>query len=197
MKTRKLALFKKAKNVIVRPFELHDYENWAQAHASMRAPQNEWDETNWVDSELTLAKFKKFLKTYTQLKAQDKFYNFGIFRKDDGVLVGVVSLMDISRGVFQNAYLGYRIFNNFWGEGYGTEACEATLQIAFKDLKLHRVEAGIAPKNKRSIRLAKKIGLKKEGLSPRRLFINDTWVDIVVYAATSEDFGYKYRFSHS
>lgn len=197
MKTRKLALYKKTKNLIIRPFELHDYENWAQAHASMRAPQNEWDETNWVDSELTLAKFKKFLKTYTDLKAQDKFYNFGIFRKDDGVLVGVVSLMDVSRGVFQNAYLGYRIFNNYWGRGHGTEACEAALLIAFKDLKLHRVEAGIAPSNKRSIRLAKTIGLKKEGVSPRRLFVNKKWVDLAIYAATTEDYGIKFKFPNS
>lgn len=197
MKTRTLSLYKKTKNLIIRPFELHDHENWLQAHSSMRPAQNEWDESNWKDSELTLSKYKKFVKTYAQLRAQDKFYNFGIFRKDDGVLVGTLSLMDVSRGVFQNAYLGYRIFNNYWGLGYGTEACAAALVLAYKDLKLHRVEAGIAPDNKRSIRLAKTIGLKKEGISPRRLYINDKWVDVAIYAATSEDFGYKYRFLHT
>ena len=197
MKTRTLSLYKKTKNLIIRPFELHDHENWSQAHSCMRAPQNEWDESNWLDSELTLAKYKKFLKTQMQLRTQDKFYNFGIFRKDDGVLVGTLSLMDISRGIFQNAYLGYRIFNSYWGQGYGTEACEAALVLGFKDLKLHRIEAAISPTNKRSIRLAKTIGLKKEGVSPRRLYVINKWEDMVIFAATSEDFGYKYRFSHS
>lgn len=195
MKTHALSLYKKTDRLIIRYLELHDYDNWMQAHSSMRAPQNEWDETNWDDSELTLKKYKDHLKQQSHLRAQDKFYSFGIFRKDDGLLLGVVELMDLSRGVFQNAYLGYRIFNNHWGQGYATEACKAALTIAFKDLKLHRVEAGIGPKNRASLKVAKRIGLNKEGLSPRRIFSNGKWEDLVLYAATSEDFGIKYRFS--
>ena len=195
MKTHALSLYKKTDRLIIRYLEPHDYENWMQAHSCMRAPQNEWDETNWVDSELTPKKFKELLKKQAHLRAQDKFYELGIFRKDDGLLIGTVDLMDLSRGVFQNAYLGYRIYNNHWGQGYATEACKAALILAFRDLKLHRVEAGIGPKNRRSIRVAKAIGLRKEGLSPRRIFSNGKWVDVVLYAATSEDFGIKYRFS--
>ncbi|MFS4457693.1 GNAT family N-acetyltransferase [Bdellovibrio sp. HCB2-146] len=195
MKTHALSLYRKTDRLIIRYFELHDYDNWMQAHSSMREPQNEWDETNWDESELTLKKYKEFLKKQTHLRAQDKFYEFGIFRKDDGLLVGSAHLMDLSRGIFQNAYLGYRIYNTHWGQGYATEACKAALAIAFKDLNLHRVEAGIAPKNRRSIRVAKAIGMRKEGLSARRIFSNGKWVDLVLYAATSEDFGIKYRFS--
>lgn len=194
MKTVHLPIFKKTKRLIIRPLELHDFENWAQAHSSMREPQNEWDETNWKESLLTLKSFKIHLKTHQEWRARDHFYEFGIFRKDDGMLLGFVTLMDISRAIFQNAYLGYRIFNNHWGQGYATEACKAAIEIAFKDLKLHRIEAGIAPANKLSIRVAKAIGLRKESLSPRRLFVNDKWTDLVLYAGTCEEFGFKFRF---
>ncbi|MGE5085172.1 MAG: GNAT family N-acetyltransferase [Bacillota bacterium] len=195
MKSATLPLSKKTSRLIIRALELYDYENWAQAHAILRPPQNEWDETNWVESELTLQKFKTLLKEEQQLRLHDKTYRFGIFRKDDGVLLGTVALMDISRGIFQNAYLGYRIFNIYWEQGYATEACQAAMEIAFKKLKLHRVEAGIAPANKASIKVAKKLGLKKEGLSRRRIFNNKKWCDLILFAATTEDFGIKFRFS--
>ncbi|MDG0816040.1 GNAT family N-acetyltransferase [Bdellovibrio svalbardensis] len=194
MKTAHLPIFKKTKRLVLRPLELHDFENWAQAYSSMRPPQNEWDETNWVESELTLPKFKAHLKKNLLWRSQDHFYEFGVFRKDDGLLIGTVSLMDISRQIFQNAYLGYRIYNNHWGHGYATEACHAAIEIAFKDLKLHRIEAGIMPTNKRSIKVAKNIGLRKESLSPRRLYVHGKWVDLLLYAGTSEEFGFKFRF---
>lgn len=154
----------------------------------LHPPQNDWDEGAWKDSELTLAKYKKTLRQQKQLRDQDKFYNFGVFRKDDGVYVGMVTLMDVSRAIFQNAYLGYRIFNTYWGHGYATEACRGAIEIAFKDLKLHRVEAGIEPSNKISIKVAKKLGLRKEGLSLRRLNVRGKWKDILIYAGTREDF---------
>ena len=183
----------KTERLVLRPLELHDYENWKQAYSMLRAPQNEWDEGAWRDGELTLSKFKKTLKTEKSQRHLDSSYSFGIFRKDDGVLVGQVTLMDISRGIFQNAYLGYRIFNNYWNSGFATEACEGAVLYAFKILKLHRVEAGISPANKVSVKVAKKIGLRKEGLSLRRLQVNGKWQDMLVYAATCEDFGRKFK----
>lgn len=183
----------KTKRLILRPLELSDFENWQQAHSMLRPPQNEWDEGPWKGSELTLAKFKKILKQQKTQRAEDEFYSFGIFRKDDGVLLGVVTLMDVSRAIFQNAYLGYRIFNNYWGQGYATEACQGALEIAFRDLKLHRVEAGIEPDNKVSIRIAKSLGLRKEGVSRRRLLVNGQWKDMILFAGTCEDFGRKYK----
>ncbi|KYG60984.1 ribosomal-protein-alanine acetyltransferase [Bdellovibrio bacteriovorus] len=188
MISKRLPYLKITKRLIIRPLELHDYENWEQAYSCQRPVQNEWDTTNWKESELTLAKFKETLKNEKKLRAQDKYYNFGVFRKDDGVLIGQVALMDVSRGVFNNAYLGYRIFNNHWGQGYAQEACKAAIHIAFKNIKLHRIEAGIEPKNKRSIRVAKALGLRKEGLSKKRLLFNKKWVDLLLFAMTKEEF---------
>lgn len=65
------------------------------------------------------------------------------------------------------------------------------LEIAFKALKLHRVEAGIEPQNKRSLSLAKSIGMRREGLSKRRLFLDKKWLDMAIYAITAEEKGVK------
>lgn len=181
-------LQRRTKRLVLRPLEPFDHENWVQAYSTMAAPQNEWDETNWDERELGKIQFRELLQSQLSDRRRDHNYVWGVFRKDDGLLIGEVALMDVSRGVFQNAYLGYRIFNQYWGEGYATEACEAVLLLAFKKLKLHRVEAGIAPENKRSLRVAKRLGLRREGLSRRRLFINKIWRDMLIYALTREDF---------
>ncbi|WP_413575075.1 GNAT family N-acetyltransferase [Bdellovibrio sp. HCB290] len=194
MKSTTLPLFKQTPRLIIRPLELHDYENWSQAFSSMRPPQSAWDETNWVLSELTKAKFKEKIKKELHLRVTDSAYEFAVFRKDDGILIGHISIDLIRRGFHQSGHLGYRIFNNFWGEGYATEACAAVLKFAFKELKLHRLEAFIEPDNKPSLKVAKKIKLRKEGLSLRRVFYRKKWIDLIAFAATCEDFGIKYKF---
>ena len=101
--------------------------------------------------------------------------------------------MDLSRGVFQNAYLGYRLFNKHWNKGYGKEMVRASFCMAFENLKLHRLEAGIDPRNRRSILLARSVGMRKEGLKKRALFLNGKWQDIVIYSITCEEVGVKFR----
>ncbi|QLY24307.1 GNAT family N-acetyltransferase [Bdellovibrio sp. KM01] len=194
MKSTTVPLYKETKRLILRHLEPYDYENWSQAFSSMRPPQSEWDETSWTLSELTKAKFKEKLRKELKRRAADSAYELSVFRKDDGMLIGHVAIDGIIRGNFQNGVLGYRIFNNFWGEGYATEACAAAMQLAFKELKLHRVEAFIEPDNKPSLKVAKKIKLRKEGLSIRRVFFKKKWIDLSVFAATSEDYGIKYKF---
>jgi Acetyltransferases, including N-acetylases of ribosomal proteins len=188
MKTTKLFHYKKTPRLIVRPLDLNDYNNWAQAYSMMHPPRNEFDEGAWKDSELTLPKFKALLKQEKQWRDQDKFHVFGVFDRNDGTLVGEVRLMDISRSIFQNAYLGYRIFNPYWGRGYATEACAAVIAMAFKEFKLHRVEAAIEPHNKLSIRVAKALKMRKEGLSKKRLNVLGKWKDMAIYAITKEEF---------
>ena len=101
--------------------------------------------------------------------------------------------MDVLRGVGQSAYLGYFISNRFWGRGFGKEAVLAMIDIAFRDIKLHRIEAGIEPSNRRSILLVRSIGLRKEGLKRRAVFLRGYWNDLVMYSATCEEFGIKWK----
>ncbi len=57
---------------------------------------------------------------------------------------------------------GYRLVRKFWGYGYATEAARAIRDYAFSKLHLPRLVALIEPVNKRSIGVAKKIGMTYE-----------------------------------
>ena len=182
------------KQVIVRPYKKSDYQAWKTAYLSILPKQkNAWDITAQRDeSKLKRSDFEKILASQKMNRNDDYFFDFGIFLKD-GTLIGGVSIMDISRQVFQNAYLGYRIFNNYWGKGYGKEGVRLGIDIAFKDLKLHRIEAGIEPNNRRSLNLAKSLKMRREGVKKRALFLRNKWVDLVMYTLTSEDVGRKFN----
>ena len=54
--------------------------------------------------------------------------------------------------------LGYRLFPEFWGKGYATEAACAVKDDAFDRINLPQIFSFIDPNNIKSIRVVKKIG---------------------------------------
>jgi len=58
--------------------------------------------------------------------------------------------------------IGYRLARDFWGRGLATEAAGAVRDYAFGVLVLPRLVAMIDPRNRASIRVAEKNGLRYE-----------------------------------
>jgi ribosomal-protein-alanine N-acetyltransferase len=106
-----------------------------------------------------------------------------------GALTVFVNLTDIVRGVFQNAYASWSVAADAQRQGYASEAVAALLDFAFRDdgAALHRVQANIMPANDTSIRLAERLGFRREGLALRYLQIAGMWEDHVMYAMTREE----------
>ncbi len=110
-----------------------------------------------------------------------------ICRNTDGAIVGVINLSQIFRGVFQNAYLGYYLGGKFTGFGFMSEAVELILRLAFKELKLHRIEANVQPHNLASIAVLQRTGFTKEGFSRKYLKIGGRWRDHERWVIIAED----------
>ena len=102
-------------------------------------------------------------------------------------LVARVSLNNVVRGVFQNAYLGYMIAESHQGLGLAREAVRAVLDFAFRTAELHRIQAAIMPHNERSLRLVRALGFREEGRAQGYLMIDGAWRDHLVFAVTRED----------
>lgn len=112
---------------------------------------------------------------------------------DDGRIAGFFSLNEIVRGAFWSAYAAWSVTADVMGRGFGTEGARALLDIAFADppegLGLHRVQVNIIPDNARSLRVAEKLGLRREGLAARYLKIAGKWQDHAMFAITREEYG--------
>ena len=62
-----------------------------------------------------------------------------------------------------SAYLGYYGMSEFRGSGMMGEALRATVELAFGELGLHRLEANVQPANTASLALLRRAGFRKEG----------------------------------
>jgi ribosomal-protein-alanine N-acetyltransferase len=186
-------LSRQTRFLLIRPLARRDYAAWKYAYSNMLPPKNEWDTGDRSAEELSLPNFLKTLKSQTENQSSDRVYDLGVFTSADGKLVGIVSLMDVVRGLFQNAFVGLTIFNNYWKSGYGRAATEAVVDIAFNDLGLHRLEAGIEPRNIRCIRGTRAFGFRKEGRKRRAVYLRGQWRDLMMYSLTCEDYGMKWR----
>lgn len=110
-----------------------------------------------------------------------------LFRiEDPETPIGTIALSNITRGVFQSCFLGYKIDSSYKQQGYMTEALFKMIEYAFMDLKLHRIEANIMPKNIASLNLLKKFGFEEEGYARKYLQINGIWEDHIHMALLNE-----------
>lgn len=112
-------------------------------------------------------------------------FGFGVFVGE--ILVGEMNVSSVQRGPFQNAYVGYWIDERAAGKGYTPEALVVAMRFAFEDLRLHRLQIAIIPRNRPSRRVVEKLGLRLEGIAERYLEINGVWEDHMRYAITAEE----------
>ncbi|GAA0178263.1 GNAT family protein [Clostridium sediminicola] len=105
-------------------------------------------------------------------------FRLWIFKKQDARrIIGSVVFNNIVRGSFLSCHLGYKLDKDEINKGYITETIQKGIDIMFNEFGLHRIEANIMPKNKRSLRIAKKLGFYNEGLAYKYLKINGKWED--------------------
>ena len=112
-------------------------------------------------------------------------YSFGIFV--DSIFAGEVNLNGVTRGSMQSATIGYWIDQAKAGHGYVPESVVVLSQFAFEQLRLHRLEICIIPRNDNSLRVVEKVGWRHEGRAERFLEINGVWEDHERFGFTAEE----------
>ena len=93
----------------------------------------------------------------------DNLGRLAIIRRSDERFVGYCGLMPLENVDGRPEIdIGYRLARSAWGNGYATEATIAIRDHAFEVLGLSRLVALIEPINRRSIRVAEKVGMSYE-----------------------------------
>ncbi|WP_280727426.1 GNAT family protein [Kitasatospora sp. MAA4] len=117
---------------------------------------------------------------------------FLIIDRETGGLVGKCNVANIVMGRFCNGALGYDSYVPFNGTGRMTEGMRLVIDRCFADqanggLGLHRLEINVQPDNERSVALARRLGFRHEGFTPRMLFMSGAWRDHDRFALTREE----------
>ena len=137
---------------------------------------------HWASPPRTAETFNKSLERF----ASKAHVGYWVLTEADE-LAGAININEIVRGRFRSGYLGYYAFAPHNGRGYMTKGLRAVVSRAFRQLRLHRLEANIQPDNEASRRLVKRLGFKLEGYSPRYLKIAGKWRDHERWAVTAEN----------
>jgi ribosomal-protein-alanine N-acetyltransferase len=137
----------------------------------------------WIEPPATPAAFDAYLRRCRGRAFRGLFVVVAATRE----LAGVVNVSEIVRGHFQSAYLGYYALAPFARRGLMTEGLGLVVDHAFTALGLHRLEANVQPANAASRRLVRRLGFRREGLSPRYLEVGGRWRDHERWAILDED----------
>ncbi|KMM36498.1 GNAT family N-acetyltransferase [Guptibacillus hwajinpoensis] len=179
-------LQKETARLIIRPLRVEDYHNWLHEFNARYEAQHEFDPGKLDMSECTEEWFIALVQKHQELAMRDEAHVFGIFHKEDGTHIGMVDFSTLARMSFQWARIGYTIHNQYWRNGFGKEAVSAALEVAFRDLKFHRIEAHINLENRPSTKLAESVGMDFECVRKGFIFEGESWTDQLVYVSNSE-----------
>lgn len=114
----------------------------------------------------------------------NRSYEFAITDKNTGNLYGAISLSNNQK--FNNGEIGYWIGEEFWGNGYATEAGEAILEFAFSEKQYHKVYARHFKSNSASGRVIQKIGMSQEGVLREHVMKENQYKDLVYYGVINK-----------
>ncbi|UYZ23803.1 GNAT family N-acetyltransferase [Mesobacillus jeotgali] len=178
----KVDVYTETERLVLRPFKRDDYHNWYKQFDNRLPSQYRHDDGRPSNLDVyTEDWFAEWVSNFDQSAKEDKRYNLGVFRKEDGVNVGKIELMTIMRMDYQWAMMGYSIHNQFWKKGYGIESVVAARELFFNRLDFHRIELHIHVDNLPSINLAKKAGFIYECVRKDFSLENDRWTDFCIY----------------
>lgn len=174
------AMVIRGRRVVLRPPQMTDYPAWAELRSLSRDHLKPW-EPAWALDELTRSAFRRRLRHYNREAREDLGYTYLIFQQDDDLLVGGISLSGVRRGVTQAAALGYWLGLPYVGGGRMSDAVSTLIPFAFKQLRLHRIEAASMPENVASVRVLERAGFVREGFARQYLRIDGRWRDHLLF----------------
>ncbi len=168
-------------SVVVRPLERGDRAAWKALRERNRAWLRPWEATEPPGRIVRPLRFGALLREDRRLWRQRRSINMVIVF--GGTLVGRVCVTGIEWGSARGGSLGYWIDEAYAGRGITPRACGLLTTFAFRE-GLHRVEIAARPENEASLRVAKKLGFRDEGIRRLFLYIDGDWRDHHVYALT-------------
>lgn len=160
-----------------------DLENIHQLHSIPGV-----DEFNTLGIPKSIDDTEKIIRPWIEgiSKIPRTTYTWKIMLKETNAFIGLAGF-SLSNDRFKQGEIYYKLHPDHWGYGYATELSKRLVTLGFNHFNLHRVEAGVATANTKSIRVLEKIGMTREGLHRKILPIRGEWIDNYHYAIVESD----------
>jgi RimJ/RimL family protein N-acetyltransferase len=168
--------------VILRPLVEKDinkkYLNWI----------NDPEVTRYMETGTFPTTLQDLREFYDKIKNSRSDVIFAICDKRVKKHIGNIKLGNIN-WVHRYADLGIMIGDkNYWGKGYGQEACRLLLEYAFNRLNMNKVILGVFANHKSAIKAYRKAGFTIEGRIKYIFNVKGKFVDKILMGITQKEF---------
>jgi ribosomal-protein-alanine N-acetyltransferase len=176
--------------ILLRIGDVDDWKAWHNLRETSRDFLVPW-EPKWRPDALSYQHYCGLLRRQWREWRNGTGFAFSIFNyaeNDEHVLIGGLTLSDVTFAAGQKATLGYWIGNPYKGQGYMTEAVGLACGFAFETLGLNRVEASCLPHNEASKTVLNRTGFEQEGYAKAYLQINGKREDHILWGKVNPAF---------
>ncbi|WP_329127350.1 GNAT family N-acetyltransferase [Streptomyces sp. NBC_01465] len=113
-------------------------------------------------------------------------FALAVVERDGSELVGFARLA-LDPHQQRAATMGFALRPDSWGVGYGVEAVQLVLGLAFEEIGLHRVWGARSPLNEASAKTMIAAGMQEEGIIREHIQKAGRWRDSVVHAVLEHE----------
>lgn len=170
-------------SIVLKEIELTDAENIFNAINSQRKYLGEW--LPFVEFTKKIEDSETFIKSLLNAPKESKVPAYVIFYKNNFAgLAGFVRPDKENRKI----EIGYWLSENFQKKGIMTKCVKTLINRAFKDLEMNRVQIKCGEDNIPSINVAKRTGLKLEGIErDGELFPDGKFINLEIYSILKKE----------
>jgi ribosomal-protein-alanine N-acetyltransferase len=134
----------------------------------------------------TVEGFERFIAWTHRERAAGNYVCFGVVPHGMDSAIGIFQVRQQEPG-FVTAEWGFAIGSGFWGTGVFVDAAKLTVEFAFDEVGVHRLEARAAIVNGRGNGALRKIGAVQEGVLRNSFFRNGEYHDQALWAILDQD----------
>lgn len=176
----KLTLF--TERLFLRPISLSDVE--AVFAYRSNAEVNRYQ--GWIPEVLTDVDSFIRNRVSPEFGVPDTWFQFVIILKENSELIGDLGVHFHAEDNSQ-VELGITLSARHQQKGFASEAVQSVIRFLFSDCAKEKITASIDPRNMASIRLFERLGFCLEAHIRNSGFINNEWVDDLIYELAKEN----------
>lgn len=166
--------------LILREFMDKDLERMHRMRSSKRVMDNIGRDPQDMEQ------VKELIRNCEQANKTGEMIVWVMADKQTDELIGNMGFFRIDWNHFRGE-IGYSILEDYFGQGYTTEAIAAALNYGFNEAGFHSIFGNINPKNGASRRVLEKQGFVKEGYFRESYYHNGIFTDSEILSILKSD----------